>query len=76
MKKRPFGVTVLAILAGLLAVLSGVHALQARAGDLVPVGDQRAGPARLWHRFRSDRWSARQESAGAWCDVPVVRATT
>lgn len=29
MKKRPFGVTVLAILAGLLAVLSGVHALQA-----------------------------------------------
>jgi hypothetical protein len=29
MKKRPFGVTLLAILAGLLAVLSGVHALQA-----------------------------------------------
>ena len=29
MKKRPFGVTVLAILAGALAVLSGVHALQA-----------------------------------------------
>jgi len=28
MKKRPFGVTVLAILAGALAVLSGVHALQ------------------------------------------------
>ena len=28
MKKRPFGVTLLAILAGLLAVLSGVHALQ------------------------------------------------
>jgi hypothetical protein len=28
MKKRPFGVTVLAILAGLLAVLAGVHALQ------------------------------------------------
>ena len=29
MKSRPFGVTVLAILAGILAVLSGVHALQA-----------------------------------------------
>ena len=28
MKKRPFGVTVLAILAGALAVLSGIHALQ------------------------------------------------
>jgi hypothetical protein len=28
MKKRPFGVTVLAVLAGALAVLSGVHALQ------------------------------------------------
>ncbi|MBP1703585.1 MAG: hypothetical protein H6Q38_2692 [Chloroflexi bacterium] len=29
MKSRPFGVTVLAILAGLAAVLAGVHALQA-----------------------------------------------
>jgi hypothetical protein len=29
MKKRPFGVSVLAVLAGLLAVLSGIHALQA-----------------------------------------------
>jgi hypothetical protein len=29
MKKRPFGVTVLAILAGLAAVLAAVHALQA-----------------------------------------------
>jgi hypothetical protein len=29
MKKRPFGVTLLAILAGLLAILSGIHALQA-----------------------------------------------
>jgi len=29
MKKRPFGVTVLAILAGIAAVLAGVHALQA-----------------------------------------------
>jgi hypothetical protein len=29
MKSRPFGVTVLAILAGLLAVLAAVHALQA-----------------------------------------------
>jgi hypothetical protein len=29
MKSRPFGVTVLAILAGALAVLSGIHALQA-----------------------------------------------
>jgi len=28
MKKRPFGVTVLAVLAGLAAVLAGVHALQ------------------------------------------------
>ncbi|OGN93696.1 MAG: hypothetical protein A2Y88_08055 [Chloroflexi bacterium RBG_13_48_10] len=28
MKKRPFGVTVLAILAGLATVLAGVHALQ------------------------------------------------
>jgi hypothetical protein len=28
MKKRPFGVTILAILAGLAAVLAGVHALQ------------------------------------------------
>lgn len=28
MKKRPFGVTVLAILAGVAAVLAGVHALQ------------------------------------------------
>jgi hypothetical protein len=29
MKKRPFGVTVLAILAGLAAVMAGIHALQA-----------------------------------------------
>jgi hypothetical protein len=29
MKSRPFGVTVLAILAGIAAVLSGIHALQA-----------------------------------------------
>jgi hypothetical protein len=29
MKKRPFGVTVLAILAGVAALLSGIHALQA-----------------------------------------------
>ena len=29
MKKRPFGVTVLALLAGLAAFLAGVHALQA-----------------------------------------------
>jgi len=29
MKKRPFGVTVLSILAWVLAVLSGIHALQA-----------------------------------------------
>jgi hypothetical protein len=29
MKKRPFGVTVLAILAALAAVLAGIHALQA-----------------------------------------------
>ena len=28
MKKRPFGVTILAILAGLAALLAGVHALQ------------------------------------------------
>ena len=28
MKKRPFGVTVLAVLAGLAAALAGVHALQ------------------------------------------------
>jgi hypothetical protein len=28
MKKRPFGVTVLAVLAGVAAVLAGVHALQ------------------------------------------------
>jgi hypothetical protein len=29
MKQRPFGVTILAILAGLAAVLAGIHALQA-----------------------------------------------
>jgi hypothetical protein len=29
MKKRPFGVTILALLAGLAAVLAGVHAIQA-----------------------------------------------
>jgi hypothetical protein len=29
MKSRPFGVTVLAILAGIAAVLAGIHALQA-----------------------------------------------
>lgn len=29
MKKRPFGVTVLAVLAGVAAVLAGIHALQA-----------------------------------------------
>jgi hypothetical protein len=28
MKKRPFGVTVLALLAGLAAILAGIHALQ------------------------------------------------
>jgi hypothetical protein len=29
MKQRPFGVTILALLAGLAAVLAGIHALQA-----------------------------------------------
>lgn len=29
MKERPFGVTILAVLAGLVAVLSAIHALQA-----------------------------------------------
>ena len=29
MKKRPFGVTILALLAGLAAVLAGIHAIQA-----------------------------------------------
>lgn len=48
MKKRPVGVTILAILAGLLAVLAGVHALQALG--IIPyfIGEFRVHAFSFW----------------------------
>jgi hypothetical protein len=48
MKSRPFGVTVLAILAGLVAVLSGVHALQALGIFPYVIGPFRVHDFNFW----------------------------
>jgi hypothetical protein len=48
MKKRPFGVTVLAILAGLAAVLAAVHALQAIGIIPYMIGDVSVRATNFW----------------------------
>jgi hypothetical protein len=65
MKKRPFGVTVLAILAGALAVLSGVHALQS-----LGIFPFLIGPFKI-HAFSF--WSFLMWALMAWIYVWVVQ---
>jgi hypothetical protein len=48
MKKRPFGVTVLAVLAGIVAVLSAVHALQALGIFPYLIGEFKVHAFNLW----------------------------
>ena len=49
MKKRPFGVTVLAVLAGALAVLSGIHALQSLGIIGFAIGPFKVHAFSLWY---------------------------
>jgi hypothetical protein len=65
MKKRPFGVTLLAILAGALAVLSGIYALQA-----VGIFPYMIGPISI-HAF--SLWSFLMWALMAWIYVWVVQ---
>jgi hypothetical protein len=65
MKKRPFGVTVLAILAALAAVLAGIHALQALG--LWPIN---IGPFTI-HAFNF--WSFLMWALMVWVWVWVVK---
>jgi hypothetical protein len=48
-KQRPFGVTILAILAGILAVLAGVHALQALGILPYVIGPVKVNVANFWN---------------------------
>jgi len=48
MKKRPFGVTVLAILAGIAAVLAGIHALQSLGILGISIGPFKVHAFNLW----------------------------
>jgi hypothetical protein len=48
MKSRPFGVTLLAILAGLVAVLSAIHALQALGIIGYAIGEFKVHDFNLW----------------------------
>jgi hypothetical protein len=48
MKKRPFGVTVLAILAGIAAVLAGIHALQSLGILGIPIGPFKVHAFNFW----------------------------
>ena len=50
-KKRPFGVTLLAILAGLAAVLAGIHALQALGILPYAIGPVEVHTFNLWNAF-------------------------
>jgi hypothetical protein len=65
MKKRPFGVTVLAILAGILAALSGIYALQSLG--ILPF---MIGPFSI-HAFSF--WSFLMWALMAWIYVWVVQ---
>jgi hypothetical protein len=65
MKSRPFGITVLAVLAGLLALLSGIHALQSLG--LFPYI---IGPFRV-HDFSF--WSFLMWALMVWVYVWVVK---
>jgi hypothetical protein len=65
MKSRPFGVTVLAILAGALAVLSGIHALQA-----LGIFPYVIGPFKV-HEFSF--WSFMMWALMVWVYVWVVQ---
>jgi hypothetical protein len=48
-KKRPFGVTLLAILAGVVAVLAGIHALQALGILPYAIGPVKVHSFSLWN---------------------------
>jgi len=48
-KKRPFGATILAILAGVLAVLAGIHALQSLGILPFIIGDFRIHAFSFWN---------------------------
>jgi hypothetical protein len=50
-KKRPFGVTLLAILAGVAAVLAGIHALQALGIFPYMIGPVKLHAFNLWNAF-------------------------
>jgi hypothetical protein len=50
-KKRPFGVTLLAILAGVAAVLAGIHALQALGILPYTIGPVKVHTFNLWNAF-------------------------
>ena len=50
-KKRPFGVTLLAILAGVAAVLTGIHALQALGIFPYAIGPVKVHAFNLWNAF-------------------------
>ena len=50
-KKRPFGVTLLAILAGIAAVLAGIHALQALGILPYAIGPVKVHAFSLWNAF-------------------------
>jgi hypothetical protein len=50
-KKRPFGVTLLAILAGVAAVLAGIHALQALGIFPYVIGPIKLNSVNLWNAF-------------------------
>ena len=65
MKSRPFGVTVLALLAGLAAVLAGIHAIQA-----LGIFPYMIGPFSV-HAFRF--WSFLMWALLVWVYVWVVQ---
>ena len=50
-KKRPFGVTLLAILAGVAAVLAGIHCLQALGILPYAIGPVKLHTFNLWNAF-------------------------
>jgi hypothetical protein len=50
-QQRPFGVTLLAILAGVAAVLAGVHALQALGILPYMIGEVKLHSFNLWNAF-------------------------
>jgi hypothetical protein len=64
-KKRPFGATILAILAGILAVLAGIHTLQA-----LGIFPYVIGPVKL-HSF--NLWNALMWGIMVWIYIWLVR---